>query len=143
MKKSGLNYLVIFTGVVLIVSGLYLNKTLNNPQEFLLALPYVCIGIGCGLFGHGIGNVVSHRTLKNYPDIEREMKIAKNDERNIAIMNHAKAKAYDLMTYVFGALLLTISLMGTDMVVVLLLVFAYLFVEVYAIYYHYKMDKEM
>lgn len=38
------------------------------------------------------------------------MDIVRKDERNIAISNRAKAKAYDLMTYTFGALLLILHL---------------------------------
>ena len=39
------------------------------------------------------------------------------------------------MTFVFGALMIAFALMGVDMIAVLLLVFAYLFVQGYAIYY--------
>lgn len=47
------------------------------------------------------------------------------------------------MTYVFGALMLSFALMAVDMIAVLLLVFAYLFVQGAAIYYHSKLEKEM
>ena len=63
--------------------------------------------------------------------------------RYVAIANRAKAKAHDMMVFVFGALMLAFTLMGTDMTSVLLLVFAYLFVIGYAVYYRCKYDKEM
>ena len=47
------------------------------------------------------------------------------------------------MTWVFGALMVSFALMGIDMVAVLLLVFAYLFVHCFALYYSFKFDKEM
>ena len=47
------------------------------------------------------------------------------------------------MTFAFGALMITYAFMGVDMIVVLLLVFTYLFVQGYAIYYRCKYDKEM
>lgn len=59
------------------------------------------------------------------------------------IANCAKAKAYDVMTYVFGALMIAFALMGVDMIPVLLFVFVYLFVQGYAIYYRCKYEKEM
>ena len=70
-------------------------------------------------------------------------KIEKNDERNIAIANRAKGKAYGMMTFVYGALMVSFALMGIDMIAVLLLVFAYLFVHGFALYYRFKFDKEM
>ena len=107
------------------------------------ALPYVCIGLGCGIFGHGMGEIINRRAIKNHPDVEKQMKIDRQDERNVAIGNRAKAKAYDMMIFVFGALMLAFVLMGVDLVAVLLLVFAYLFVVGYGIYYRCKFDKEM
>lgn len=106
-------------------------------------IPYVCIGIGCGLFGHGMGNVISERAINSYPELKRQLDIEKNDERNVAIANRAKGKAFDMMTFVFGALMLSFALMGIDMVAVLLLVFAYLLVHGFALYYRFKFDKEM
>lgn len=90
-----------------------------------------------------MGNVISKKALKNSPDIQRQLEIDKNDERNVTISNSSKAKAYDIMIFVFGALMLSFALLGIDMIAVLLLVFSYLFVVFYGIYYRYKYDKEM
>ena len=143
MKRSIAHYIAIVFGLLLLGTGLYLIKIIIEPQGILRALPYVCIGLGCGIFGHGMGEIINRRALKNHPDVEKQMKIDKQDERNVAIGNRAKAKAYDMMIFVFGALMLALALMGIDMVVVLLLVFAYLFVVGYGIYYRCKFDKEM
>lgn len=143
MKKLKSNYITVAIGGILLIIGLYLSKTIENPQGIMLALPYVCIGIGCGAFGHGVGGIVSYNTLKNSPEIKRQLDIDKNDERNIEISNRAKAKSYDIMTYVYGALILAFGLIGIDMIAILLLVFAYLFVHGYGIYYRCKYDKEM
>jgi hypothetical protein len=89
-------------GLLLLSIGLYLIKTIIEPQGIIRALPYVCVGLGCGIFGHGIGEVISRRVLKNHPDIDKQIKIDKLDERNITIGNHAKAKAYDMMIFIFG-----------------------------------------
>ena len=143
MKGIKKDYAVTVIGLILLATGLFLVKTLINPQGTMKVLPYVCIGIGCGIFGHGMGNIISRRTMKNHPDIQKQIEIDRNDERNIAIANHAKAKAYDMMIFVFGALMLSFVLMGVDMVAILLLVFSYLFVVGYGIYYRCKYDKEM
>lgn len=140
-KKS--NYVVVIIGLLLLGTGLYFVKTIDDPQGIMQALPYVCIGVGCGLFGQGMGGILSQKAMQNHPEIQKQMDIEKNDERNIAIANRAKGKAFDIMTFVFGALMLAFALMGVDMVATLLLVFAYLFVHGYAIYYRCKYNEEM
>ena len=91
----------------------------------------------------GMGNFVAIKTIQNNPETKKQMDIVRKDERNIAISNRAKAKAYDLMTYSFGALLLIFALMGVDLIPLLLLVIIYLLIQIYAIYYRVKFDKEM
>ena len=106
-------------------------------------LPFVCIGAGCGIFGHGVGDMANRWALRKHPELERQMQIEKDDERNVAISNRAKAKAYDGMLFVLAALMVSFALMGADMAVVLLLVFAYLFIVGEFIYYLNKYQKEM
>lgn len=143
MKKKATSYVLTVVGLFMLAVGLCMVKTISNPQGIMRALPYVCVGLGCGIFGHGTGNIISRRVLKNSPDIQKEFRINRNDERNITIMNRAKSKAYDMMIIAFGALILAFGLMGVDMIEVLLLVFAYLFIQGYAVYYRCKYDKEM
>lgn len=140
-KKSG--YVIAIIGVLLLGSGFYLVKTINNPQGVMLTLPYVCIGIGCGLFGHGMGSIISEKAMQSDPQMQKRVKIEQNDERNMAIADRAKGKAFEMMTLVFGMLMLVFTLMGVDLTAILLLVFAYLFVHGYAIYCRCKYEKEM
>ena len=143
MKQGKVDWVTAVIGLILLSVGLLLLKAFNNLQGFMLVLPYVCIGVGCGAFGHGVGNLISSKAIKNSPNLQKQIEIDKNDERNISIANRAKAKAYDVMTYVFGALLLCFALMSVDVIAILLLVFVYLFVQGCGLYYHYKYNKEM
>jgi len=143
MKSLKSDYIAILLGAALFAIGLYMVKSFVNPQGIMLALPYVCIGLGCGIFGHGMGNYISYKATKDSPEVQKQINIDKNDERNVEIANRSKAKAYDMMTFVYGALLVAFALMGIDMIVILLLVFAYLFVHGCGIYYRFKYDKEM
>ena len=61
----------------------------------------------------------------------------------MAIVSRAKAKAYDVMLYLFGALILALGLMKLPVAVILLLVSAYLFVCGSAVYYRLRYEKEM
>ncbi len=143
MKKHGLQTALGILGLVLLAAGLYLVKTIAEPQGIMRALPYVCIGIGCGLFGQGVAGAIERNVYKKYPDMQKQKEIEVNDERNHEISNRSKAKAYDAMVFVFGALMPSFALMNVDVVVVLLLVFAYLFVVGIGIYYRCKLEKEL
>ena len=125
-------------GVVLWAVGFWLVKA-----DLGSTLGYVCIGLGCGMFGYWTGELISRRALKSDPALQRQMEIIKNDERNIAIADHAKGRAFDMMTFVFGALMVSFALMGMDLAAVLLLVAAYLFVHGYALYWRFRYDREM
>lgn len=137
------HYITTAIGLILLLAGLVLVLKTEAGTGIMGALPYVLVGLGCLGFGHGMGSVVTQRTTRKHADVRRQMDIERKDERNIAIANAAKAKAYDVMLYVFGALLISFGLMQVDMVALLLLALAYLFVVGYGIYYRTKYDKEM
>jgi hypothetical protein len=143
LKKNYRDYCLALIGLALLVAGLIIVKANILPQGFLRALPYVCIGIGCGVFGHGTGNIIGRRAVKTSRQLQKQIQIDTNDERNVAISNKAKAKAYDMMIFVFGSLMFSLALMGVDLTALLLLVFAYLFVAFYGAYFRNKYDKEM
>jgi hypothetical protein len=143
MKSQKANFAVMITGLLFLAAGLYLIRTTGDPQGLLRVLPYLCIGVGSGLFGHGMGEIVSARAMKSDPELRRKLEIERKDERNIAIANRAKGKAFDMMTYVFSALMLAFALMEVDLAPLLLLVFAYLFVHGTAVYYRIRFDREM
>ena len=143
MKKYALQTTLGILGLALLALGLYLVKTSNATQGIMLALPYVCVGIGSGLFGQGVAGVIERGVLKNHPDLQKQKQIEVNDERNQQIANRAKAKAYDVLVFIFGALMLSFALMNVDLAVVLMLVFAYLFVVGSGIYYRIKLEKEL
>ena len=143
MNKKLINYFSAIIGVILLACGLILIKLIHTPQGILTTLPYICVGIGCGMFGHGTGNIINSRIMYNNPDMKKQMEIEQKDERNIAIQNRAKAKAYDMMIFVFGALMISLALMNADMMVILILVTSYLFVVGYNVYCRIKYDKEM
>ena len=129
-------------GLLLMVIGMVLLRS-GGDGGAMMTLPYICIGLGSGVFGHGMGNIVSKKALKNSPELEKQMEIEQKDERNVAIANRAKAKAYDIMIFVFGALMVSFAIMNVELRVTLLLVFAYLFVAGCGVWYRIKYEKEM
>ena len=117
MKKYK-DWLIAAAGLLLLALG---NWQIGGDTP----LAYICIGVGSGLFGQGIGEIVSRRALRGSPEIQRQLEIARKDERNMAIADHAKSKAFDLMTFSFGALMLSFALMRVQMAVVWMLVLVY------------------
>lgn len=130
-------------GLALTGAGIYLIKTVPDPQGIMRVMPFLLVGFGCGIFGHGLGELLAKKAAASDPEMARQVEIAQTDERNVMIGNMAKAKGYDMMTYVFGALMVAFALMGASWAVILPMVVAYLFVHGYAIYFRVKFDKEM
>lgn len=143
MKQARHSWLIAGIGAALLAAGLVLLKLDSHPQGVMLALPYVCIGLGCGAFGYGLGDLIQGRAVRKHPQLQKQMEIEQKDERNIAISNRAKAKAYDVMLYVFGALMVALALMSVSLTAILLLVAAYLIVVGCFIFFLNRYHQEM
>ncbi|MNW37804.1 hypothetical protein D3C74_148570 [compost metagenome] len=141
--KSGKYIVFSVIGIMIFAAGLVLIKSMPDTQGIMRVLPYLCIGIGAGIFGQNLGEVLKNIAVKNNPEVAKQMVVEANDERNLTISNKAKAKAYDLMLMVFSALMLTFALMQVNMYLILAFVAAYLFIVFSQIYYLNKYQKEM
>lgn len=137
MKKR--YYVFAILGFAVFAAGLLLVKTAGESN----IAPYLCIGFGSGIFGHGVGEILSRRAAKKAPEAARQREIEENDERNVALRDKAQAKAYNIMLPVFGALFIAFALMGVELRVVLLLIAAYIFVCASSIYNRIKLEREM
>lgn len=143
MNKRMKSIMLTLIGLFVLCTGSYLNKKGMVSNGSLHLLTYFGVGLGCGIFGRGMSDIFHVIAFKNHPEEEKKTEIEINDERNIAITNHAKAKAYDMMIFVFGALMFTFAMMEIDLGILLLFVVTYLFVSGYGIYYRCKLNKEM
>ncbi|MCO1603778.1 hypothetical protein [Desulfosporosinus nitroreducens] len=145
MNKSKFDKYAVFSviGFIIFITGLVLIKSIPDAQGMVRVLPYLCVGIGTGLFGQNLGEILKNAALKKEPQAAKQIEVEANDERNIAISNKAKAKSYDLMLMVFAALMLAFALMQVDMSMILTFVAAYLFIVFSNIYYLNKYQKEM
>ena len=142
MSRATKQYILTIAGILCCITGLVSLKAIAEPQGVLQVLPYLCIGIGCGVFGHGAGEIAANRAYVKNPQLRKQMEIEKQDERNIAIANQAKAKAYDSMLYVLGAVMIAFALMNVQTTTILLLVGAYLLVVGVNVFYLNKYQKE-
>lgn len=130
-------------GFVIFGAGLALIKLLQEAEGILKTLPYLCVGVGTGIFGGNLGTAIKNKAALKNPQVAKQIEVEQKDERNQAISNKAKARAYDFMIYVYAAILLAFSLMQVDMYVILTLVAVYLSFIFSNVYYLFKYHKEM
>ena len=71
MKKYR-NWIIAAVGVLLWAAGFG-----QVRADVAGVLGYVCIGLGCGLFGHGSGELIAQRALKSDPALQKQLEIAK------------------------------------------------------------------
>ena len=141
--KVGRYVFLSVVGFVILSVGLVLIKLLPEGDGILKILPFLCVGVGAGVFGGNLGAAITSRIMIKNPEVAKQSEIAQKDERNQAISSKAKARAYDLMIYVYAAILLAFALMQVDKYVILTLVAVYLFFVFTNIYYVTKYHKEM
>ena len=142
MGKKWKNYAWTLIGIAAMIAGVCFLD--DAPSEgWLDLLPSLCVGAGCILFSWGVSKLREQRAEEKNPDLEKQRQIAHKDERNRMITNQSKANAFDRMIVVFGVLLMALVLMKVDLVVIVLLGAAYLFVVGSEFYDCKKLEKEM
>lgn len=132
-------WIISLLGLAAVVAGFILVRM----GAGIAPLPYVLLGVGCGAFGWGAGELLKRRAVEDDPEIEKRLRIEQQDERNRTIADRAKARAYDAALYIFSALMLCFALMQVELAVILLLVGAYLLVVGVSIYYYVKYNHEL
>lgn len=137
------DWFLTFLGIGLVVVGFLFHKNSVSTDKMIVTIPYIFIGVGCGIFGLFMGNLIKYFSTKNHEELERQIQIDKNDERNILIAEKSKAKAYDLMIYLFASILIIFSLMGVDKLAIIMMVAIYLSIQIYALYWRSKFERKM
>lgn len=132
-------WIISLLGLAAVVAGFILVRM----GAGVAPLPYVLLGVGCGAFGWGAGELLRQWAVRADPGLEKQIRIEQTDERNQLVANKAKARAYDASVYIYSALMLCFALMQVELAVILLLVGAYLLVVGISIYYYVKYNHEL
>ena len=104
MKRKVLESLLAAGGVLLMAAGLLLLRAFPEAVSGGPGWRLTCWwGSGADVRPWD-GGIISRRALKGAPDVQKALEIERTDERNVMIGNAAKGKAFDLMTYLYGAL---------------------------------------
>jgi len=145
VKNKSIGRYIAFTiiGFIIVSIGAILGKYNRTAVGIMQVLPSIIIGIGAGIFGQNLCTTFSIRAIKKAPQSYKQKEIDEKDERNIAIKDKAKAKAYDFTIIVFGVMILILALMQVSMMVIGVIFIAYLFVVIFNIYFINKYSKIM
>lgn len=97
-------YLPIGMGIILLTLGLFVFKS-----EATKSVGGVCFGLGAGLLGMSLSNLVNLSYLEHHPEVQKQSKIESADERNIMINHMAKSKTLDIIQwFIIGIAYVTI-----------------------------------
>lgn len=142
-KKNIGQYVLTVVGFILFVTGIVLIIFFSESEGIMKAFPFICLGIGAGLCGGGLGAVIRRRQMLKDPQLAKKIDIDTKDERNIAIANKAKAVAYNFTLLIFAVLIMFLSLVQVETYITLIFVGAYLMIIFLNIYFLMKYHKEM
>lgn len=142
-KTIGKYIFYTFIGLLILATGAVLAKLMRDYTGVLQSIPYIFIGIGAGIFGQNTGTIGKILSVKNDPEFAKQIEIEENDERNVMLADKARAKAYQLMIFVYGALMLAFAIMKVDIVIIITMVVAYLFIVGSSVYFRSQIAKKM
>lgn len=144
MDKGGRTaYILLILGLILVIVSVICFYFFGSERFAYTVVSYSIFGGGFGLLGDGIGRLNAARLEKKDPERMRLINIEKNDERNIAIDEKARAKAYTLSIYLFSAVLVILAIMRVELKALLIILCADLIVMIYSLYIRLKLYKEM
>jgi hypothetical protein len=112
--KQILYILGIAAGIALVIAGIFFK------DAELKGLMGVCVGVGAGLIGMFIANLVTLRIERKHPEAFIRKNIDVNDERNTVIRDKAGAKSNSIiMLAIMPILTLVFILVDTELYVIL------------------------
>lgn len=126
--------------IIMIASLLLLKKGIFPYSQVFFALS---AAISCGVFGMKLGEIGQWAAMRKEPEVSRLAEIEEKDERNVAIGNMAKGKAFEFMSFLYSALFLAFILLGTELQTLLIFVTAYLLIHGVYIYHLVRLRRVM
>lgn len=137
MRGRAFYVTLLIIGIGCLTAGFFVRSEEMKPVSGTL------IGIGVGLAGLGISNLLMKHMENKRPQLKKQAQIEYLDERNTAIRNRAKAKAGDFTQWlVMGIAYITI-LTSAPLWVTLTVVAVFLFYNFLNVYLMSKYQKEM
>ena len=133
-KKSTFYVMAIITSIIKIIGSLFVE---------LNSLSWLLLGTGAGVIGASIAKLYSINLEKKNPDMIKENEIELKDERNILILQRAKAKSADITQWLIMIIAYLEIFVNAPLWIILLTVGIFVLYNIIQIYYINKFNKEM
>ena len=137
LKKWSFYILMLIIGICCIGTSFFFNDATMKPVAGSL------IGIGAGLIGMSLANLVMKQMERKNPTLEKQSQIDYYDERNTMIRNRAKAKAGDITQWLIMGIAYITILISAPLWVTLVVVIVFLIYHFIGLYLINKYQKEM
>ena len=133
-KKSTFYVMAITISVIMIILSQFVE--LNSHSGILL-------GTGAGVIGASIAKLYFINLEKKNPDIAKENEIELQDERNILILQRAKAKSADIIQWLIMLIAYLEIFVNAPLWIILLTISVFVLYNIIQAYYINKFNKEM
>jgi hypothetical protein len=133
-KKSTFYVMAITISVIMIILSQFVE--LNSHSGILL-------GTGAGVIGASIAKLYTINLEKKNPDMIKENEIELQDERNVLILQRAKAKSADITQWLIMLIAYLEIFVNAPLWIILLTVGIFVLYNIIQIYYINKFNKEM
>ena len=133
-RKSTFYVMAITISVIMIILSQFVE--LNSHSGILL-------GTGAGVFGANIAKLYFISLEKKNPDIIKENEIELKDERNVLILQKAKAKSADITQWLIMLVAYLEILVNAPLWITLVTIGIFVLYNIIQIYYVNKFNKEM
>jgi dolichol kinase len=138
MKRRKSYYAVmLIIGVCCVLASLFFH---DNEVK---AISGILIGVGAGFVGLSISNLLMKHIESKNPELEKQIQIDYNDERNTMIRDRAKAKAGDITQWLIMGIAYITILISAPLWVTLTVVLVFLAYNLICLYLMNKYQKEM
>jgi len=134
IKIIGLACLIVI-GISLVLISIFIEFT-NNVNGAL-------IGIGSGVIGASIAQLLTIKIYSKDPSKLKTKTIEVNDERNILIKQKAKSSTYKIFTYFLSIVLMSLVFMNLDSIWLFAAVSLYIIRFIIEIFFISKYMKDM
>ena len=133
-RKSTFYVMAITISVIMIILSQFVE--LNSHSGILL-------GTGAGVLGANIAKLYFINLEKKNPDIIKENEIELKDERNVLILQKAKAKSADITQWLIMLIAYLEILVNAPLWITLITIGVFVLYNIIQIYYVNKFNKEM
>ena len=135
MQKKSMFYIsALIISIIMIILSQFVE--LNSHSGILL-------GTGAGVLGANIAKLYSINLEKKNPDIIKENEIELKDERNVLILQKAKAKSADITQWLIMLVAYLEILVNAPLWITLVTIGIFVLYNIIQIYYVNKFNKEM